>query len=111
MDRYAQRVRQTLPMNIALAPLSALRNPHSATRRAGTPPGRLVRAGLANGRMVMRPSDLEIASQWSEWVERHGRYRREVAVERCGSSGDTIRNSAPVRSSAENPTQLSATFA
>ncbi len=60
--------------------------------------------------MARRPSDLEIASQWSEWVERHGRYSREVAVERCGSSGDTIRNSAPVHSSAGNLMQDSTTF-
>src|SRR5207237_3874682 len=43
--------------------LNRLAFPQSATRPAGTPPGRLVRAGLANGRMVRRPSDWEIASQ------------------------------------------------
>src|SRR5438128_9244634 len=28
-------------------------------------------------------------AEWSEWDERHGRYSREVAVERRGSSRDT----------------------
>jgi hypothetical protein len=64
--------------------LSAFRSPQHGVR------GR--RRVDCKGRVVMRPSGLEIASQWSEWDERHGRYSREVAVERGGSSGDTIRN-------------------
>jgi len=52
MDRYAQRVRQTLQMNIALPPL---RNPQHGVR------GR--RRVDCIGRMVRRPSDWEIASQ------------------------------------------------
>jgi hypothetical protein len=28
-------------------------------------------------------------AEWSDWGERHGRYSREVAVERRGSSRDT----------------------
>ena len=35
-----------------------------------------------------KPSNTENA-EWSEWDERHGRYSREVAVERRGSSRDT----------------------
>jgi hypothetical protein len=33
---------------------------------------------------------LSFACEWSEWDERHGRLSREVAVERGGSSRDTM---------------------
>ena len=45
----------------------------SATRRAGTPPGRLVRARTGEWSLGQgRPSDWEIASQWSERGEQDG---------------------------------------
>ena len=42
--------------------------------------------------VVLGPAESDALSrynEWSEWDERHGRYSREVAVERCGSSRDT----------------------
>ncbi len=34
---------------------------------------------------------MEASREWSHWDERHGRQRREVAVERSGSCRDTRR--------------------
>ena len=44
-----------------------------------------------------------VAGEWSEWDERHGRYSREAAVERGGSSRDTMEPTGVERHRLQNP--------
>jgi hypothetical protein len=43
------------------------------------------------------------AREWSEWDERHGRFSRKVAVERGGSSRDTMEPTGVERHRLQNP--------
>jgi len=50
-----------------------------------------VEAGLQRGTLIKQHAESfgNLKSEWSEWGERHGRQRREVAVECGGRCRDT----------------------